>query len=187
MTIKIENLNAADPVKMHRMAEILVEGFYEAPIGPGLKFISKDKKKLSKAFAHVFNHKAWKIAIMDEKIVGILGCGDENIQSFNIKKREFQKHLGRMRGWFAHFATKKLMRPHRFGADTVNVEALVVCPSAQGKGVAKLLMQDVENRGHKRAVLEVVDKNHGAVQLYEKLGYRKFEKKLAITWMEKAL
>ena len=43
---------------MRRMAEILVDGFYEAPIGPGLKIISKDKKKLSQAFAHVFQVRA---------------------------------------------------------------------------------------------------------------------------------
>ena len=80
-----------------------------------------------------------------------------------------------------------MMRSHRFGTTTINVEGLAVCPSAGGKGVAKLLMVDVEKHGHKRAVLEIVDKNHEAIKLYEKLGYRPFEKKIAITWMEKPL
>jgi ribosomal protein S18 acetylase RimI-like enzyme len=61
------------------------------------------------------------------------------------------------------------------GEPHAHVEVLAIDPSAEGRGLARLLMERAElwarNRGYHRITLNVFDQNTRAAGLYRKLGY----------------
>ena len=66
---------------------------------------------------------------------------------------------------FSTFAAKPL----------VNIHDVAVVPTHRGRGIAQLMMAEVERIAHERGccklTLEVLSENHGAQALYKKLGY----------------
>ena len=55
------------------ISDIFVEGFYE-----WIKFFSKDKNKLKKAFAHMFILDAFQVAVINGQIAGFASvCNDQ--------------------------------------------------------------------------------------------------------------
>jgi len=70
---------------------------------------------------------------------------------------------------FSTFACKPL----------VNVHDLAVLNSHRGKGIAQMLLEAVEaqarERGACKLTLEVLSGNHGAVRLYERVGFANYQ------------
>ena len=64
---------------------------------------------------------------------------------------------------------------YRRGSSTGRIYSLVVHPHAQGRGIARALLNDVEpmalGKGCASLRLEVRADNHAAIQLYRKAGY----------------
>jgi ribosomal protein S18 acetylase RimI-like enzyme len=51
-------------------------------------------------------------------------------------------------------------------------------PEARGKGIATEMMKFILNeRSYDEYILEVADTNHTAKKIYEKLGFKEFERK----------
>lgn len=63
----------------------------------------------------------------------------------------------------------------RFDAETAEVKRVFVSEAARGRGVARALMRDLEERaramGYRRLVLETSTRQPAAMRLYESLGY----------------
>jgi ribosomal protein S18 acetylase RimI-like enzyme len=70
---------------------------------------------------------------------------------------------------FSTFACKPLL----------NVHDLAVLNSHRGKGIARMLLEAAEamarERGACKLTLEVLSGNHGAVRLYERVGYANYQ------------
>ena len=70
-----------------------------------------------------------------------------------------------------------------FGARRGEVESLVVAPAARGMGIGTALLQ--ASRGELRRLgcsywsVSVMEANHGAVQIYERAGFRPWLRELA--------
>jgi len=66
---------------------------------------------------------------------------------------------------------------YRRGTTVAGIETLNVDPMFQGKGIAKRLLiaaeEEMHPRGIKKIRLEVATTNHPALNLYEKMGYKK--------------
>ncbi|WP_258098931.1 GNAT family N-acetyltransferase [Marinoscillum pacificum] len=62
-----------------------------------------------------------------------------------------------------------------FDADSVEIKRMFVHPSSRGKGISKLVLQELEKwtleLGYKKTVLETGTKQHEAIGLYTKLNY----------------
>ncbi len=157
-----------------KISKIFVDGFYQ-----WLKFFSKDKDKLTKAFSHMFNLETFYIAVIDGEIAGITACTDGKVPSVHLKRQELQKHLGFFMGTLTFFILKKEFEEKVYPFEITNsmglVEFVATSSKYRGQGVASEIMKYIFNSTtYDVYALEVADTNTNAVKLYEKLGYWEF-------------
>lgn len=156
----------------NEISSIFVDGFYE-----WIKFFSKDKDVLKKAFAHMFNLDAFYIAIIDEAVAGFASISNERIKNISLNRKQLQKHLGFFMGFFAYKVLRKEFEdkkyPFTITSDIQPIEFVATSSNHQRCGVASKIIQYIfENDSHTSFVLEVADTNSKAVALYKKLGFK---------------
>lgn len=155
----------------NEISSIFVDGFYE-----WIKFFSKDKEVLKKAFAHMFNLDAFYIAIIDERVAGFASISNDRVKNISLNRKQLQQHLGFFMGFFAYkvfrkeFENKKY--PFTITSDMQPIEFVATSSNYQRCGVASKIIQYIfEHDPHTSFVLEVADTNSKAVALYKKLGF----------------
>lgn len=157
-----------------QISEIFVDGFYQ-----WLKFFSKDKQKLANALEHMFNLNVFYVALIDDKIAGMAALNNGKERTVRMSKKEFQKHLGFLRGFMAYQILKREFEekeyPFEMKPKTGYVEFVATSPDMRGKGVASAIIEYFFALSeYDEYILEVADTNANAVRLYEKLGFREF-------------
>jgi len=163
-----------------KISELFVDGFYD-----DLKPFSKDKAKLAKACAHMFILRYFYVAIIDGEIAGIIAClnaGDEYCVQYD--RRMLVRHLGLFRGVFACFGFRYLGRNPKYPREvrtdekTASIEFVVTGTKYRKMGVATAIMDHLLSLPEYRDyVLEVVDTNTAAVELYKKLGFEEVHRR----------
>lgn len=158
------------------ISEIFVDGFYQ-----WLHYFSKDKKKLVRAFSHMFNLDVFYVALSDGKICGIAACNDGRIKSVHLEKKALKKHLGFVRGTIANIMLKREFeeKPYPFSIEPEMgcIEFVAVSLEYRGKGVASVIIRHIfQTTPYSNYVLEVADTNLSAVNLYTKLGFKEFKR-----------
>ncbi len=104
--------------------------------------------------------------------------------SDRLSRRSFQRMVATDRAWLAvaeqgdgELLGYALVLFHR-GTSLARLYSIAVDPAARGRGIAEVLLQQAEAaavaRGRVFMRLEVHSGNHGAIHLYEKLGYQRF-------------
>jgi len=161
-----------------QMAEIFAEGFYDQ----GIKFFSKDKAKLARAFAHMFILDGFYVALDGQTIMGFVGVAEKKPPPIKLDKRILIRGLGFLRGRLAYWGLNRFSvnNPYPFDMDTqtASIEFVATAPAYRGRGVAtQLLTHAMQDFAFKKYVLEVVDTNPGAISVYEKLGFVEFQRK----------
>lgn len=156
------------------MSRIFVDGFYQ-----WLKFFSKDKDKLTKAFRHAFQLDVFHLAIIDQEIAGMTALNDGSKPTLLLEKKELSKHLGFIRGSIAfkvlkhEFEEKQYPFPLRPGLGCI--EFVATSENYRHMGVASTLIKSLLETPHFTSyALEVADTNSQAVKLYQKLGFEEF-------------
>jgi len=160
-----------------QMGRIFAEGFYEH----GLKHFSKDKTKLAKALAHIFELDKFHVAVENKKIMALVGCTDRKPPPVKLDKAILLHELGFIRGRIAYFGLDKYMVNHTYpfelSPQTGSIEFVAAAPEHRGKGATfGLLSYVMEILPFSEYVLEVVDDNTPAIRLYEKLGFSEFKR-----------
>jgi len=158
-----------------QMAEIFAEGFYD----DGLKYFSKDKIKLAKAFEHIFMLENFYVTEANGEILAIVGCVDKKPPPVKLDKKILVQQLGFFRGRLAFWGVSKfiLNKPYPFDQPitAASIEFVATAPAHRGKGAAFGLIGHVMNdMSFDQYVLEVVSHNAAAMRLYEKLGFVEF-------------
>jgi len=161
-----------------QMAEIFTEGFYDQ----GIKFFSKDKAKLARAFAHMFILDGFYVAHDGENIMGFVGVAEKKPPPIKLNKRTLTHELGFFRGWLAYWGLNRFSinnpYPFEMDAQTASIEFVATAPAYRGRGVAsQLLTHAMQDFVFNKYVLEVVDTNPGAISVYKKLGFVEFQRK----------
>ncbi len=87
--MKIIRSNEFDNDTKTKISEIFVDVFFQ-----WLKYFSKDKDKLTRAFSHMFNLDVFYIAVIDGEIAGIAACTDGKVSSVHLKSQELKKTSG---------------------------------------------------------------------------------------------
>ncbi|RTR35247.1 GNAT family N-acetyltransferase [Robertmurraya yapensis] len=156
------------------MSTIFVDGFYQ-----WLKYFSKDKAKLYKTFAHIFNRDVFYIVVVDDSIAALAACTTNNIPSVRLKYSEFRRHLGLFTGSIAYMILKNEFEnkqyPFQISENMSAIEFVATSVNYRGMGVAtELLKSIIESTSYDEYVLEVADTNTNAIKLYEKLGFAEF-------------
>lgn len=168
--------NIKDNSVKAEMSRIFVEGFYQ-----WLQYFSKDKTKLANALAHMFNLDVFYLAEEGGRIAGFAACNDGSAPTVVLDKSEFTKYLGAVKGRIAYSILKKEFEekqyPFEIAKDMGMVEFVATAPEYRGKGVATTIIRHIFDQTPRRQyVLEVADTNTTAVQLYERLGFREFQR-----------
>ena len=153
-----------------RLSEVYVNAYYDDV----LKYFSKDKAKLKKVFAYGFLLEYFYVAIIDNKIVGMVACmGKGNICSkFNIKT--LVKYLGLFRGLCTNFGLNQFIKgfPKR-DEKTALIEYLAIDTKHLRTGIASTLVKSLFTLPeYQNYILEVIGTNTKAVNLYKKLGFK---------------
>lgn len=156
----------------NEISSIFVDGFYE-----WIKFFSKDKDVLKKAFTHMFNLDAFYIAIIDEQVAGFASICNDRIKNISLNRKQLQKHLGFFMGFFAYKVLRKEFEDKKYPFTTTSdmqpIEFVATSSNHQRCGVASKIIQYIfEHDPHTSFILEVADTNSKAVALYKKLGFK---------------
>lgn len=157
------------------MSEIFAEGFTQ-----WLHYFSKDKNKIAKAFAHMFVLDQFYVAIMNDKVAGMVACTDCISLSVHLNKIELRKHLGFFKGSLAGLILKKEFEtPFKNPQpNTGSIEFVGTAPEFQGQGVASQIINHIlENTSYNQYLVEeVADTNIPAMRLYKKLGFEEYKR-----------
>ncbi|MBV6372475.1 GNAT family N-acetyltransferase [Enterococcus casseliflavus] len=158
------------------ISEVFAEGFAQ-----WLTYFSKDKTKISEAFAPTFQLDTFYIAVSDKKIAGIVACTNTKDLALNLDNAAFRKQFGLIKGTIANIVLKK-----EFGQafdvrlkDTGSIEFVGTHPDFRGQGVATQLLHFImENTSYTTFLIEeVADTNTPAMNLYTKLGFKEYRQK----------
>jgi ribosomal protein S18 acetylase RimI-like enzyme len=154
-----------------QISRVFVDGFYQ-----WLHYFSKDKAKLTRALAHMFNTDCFFVAIENGDVIAITACAAKGQQCVRLKRRVFIKHLGFIRGNIAYAMLHKEFEvksyPITISENTGAIEFVAVASEHRGKGVAANLIQNIFSvTDFREYILEVADTNTAAVNLYKRLGF----------------
>lgn len=156
------------------ISKVFVDGFHQ-----WLKFFSKDKEKLSKAFAHMFNLDVFYVAMDGDNVAGITACTDGRTPCVKLEKQPLRKHLGFIKGTTTLIILKKQFeeKPYPFEIEKGmgTIEFVATSPKYRGRGVATAIINHIVSATpYSEYVLEVADTNETAVKLYQTLGFTEF-------------
>ena len=159
-----------------QMGEIFANGYYE-----WLKYFSKDKSKLAKAFAHIFILEYFYFAMDGDEVLAFTACTNGKEPSITLDKRILTKELGIIRGAIVYRILCKNLLGHGYPFDifpeTGSIEFVATKEKHRGKGIAKGLIAFImEQTTYNEYVLEVASSNTSAIKLYDKLGFKEFKK-----------
>ena len=157
-----------------QISHIFTVGFYQ-----WLKYFSKDKERLARSLAHMFDLNKFYVAVEDDKIAAITACTDGKSSPIHLEKRELRRHLGFVGGSIAFIMLNIYLVNHPYPFEieetTGSIEIVATAPEYRGQGVARSLIEYVIAATHySEYVLEVADTNTTAVRLYEHLGFAEF-------------
>jgi len=159
-----------------KITELYVEGFFD----DGLKFFSKDKVKLKKAFAPIFPIEYIYVAIIDDEIAGMIACMNKEKLYLNINMKNFVKHLGIFWGLLAYFGCKNNIRKFKIETDEKLAipEFLLTSAKFRKQGVASTLMKYLlALPEYKHYIVDIEDSNAAALELCKKIGFREISRK----------
>ena len=159
-----------------KITELYVEGFFE----DGWKFFSKDKIKLKRAFAPLFELEYFYVAVIDNEIAGMIACMNKDKFCLNINIKIFVKYLGIFGGLLAYFGNKNFLSKFQNETETKLAipEFLVTDEKFRKRGVASSLMKYLlALPEYEHYVIDVADTNTASLNLCQKLGYKEVSRK----------
>ena len=151
-----------------RISEIFVDAF-----GHHLSFFSKDRNKLAKALEHMLSG-CFPVARI-RAIAGMAAC-TAAISPVN-HDRELRKHLAytghdRQRG-----VQREFQKPIKVGKRTAFIQFFATDPKYRRRGVAKAIMNHLLSLPqYDEYILELTNTDPRVIRLYEKLGFKEFER-----------
>ena len=173
--MEIKHAIELDDNIQEKLCELFVEAFYN----DGLKFFSKDKTKLKKAFNSVFVPQYFYVVTIDNELAGMMACMSKGSFCMKFNKKILIKHLGIFKGLFVYFSFNSFSKDcSKLDENTALIEFVATNTKFLRKGVASTLMKYIFTLPeYKHFVLKVADTNTNAYELYKKLGYKEIFRK----------
>lgn len=148
-----------------------------------LRFFSKDRSRLTRAFAHIFALDFFYVALIDNEIAGMAVCIDTERYCIRLDKKILIKQLGCIKGLAAHLVFKYYFNKYpkydtALDAKTASIEFVATAAKYRNRGVATAIMQYlVALPEYEAYMLEVADTNAAACALYTRIGFRELFRK----------
>ena len=179
MNIVIKKAVEFDECIMEKIGKIFVDGFYD----DALKYLSKDKGKLVKIFSRLLIPDYFYVAVIDNEIAGVASFVKKGQFCMKYDKKVFVRFLGIFKGLFAGFLVKMMFTnylkfPLEINEETAIIEFVVTDKRFRKMGVASSIFNHLFTFSeYRHYVLEVVDTNTTALELYKKLGFKEIIRK----------
>src|SRR5690625_111545 len=172
--IEVKQMKDFDTDVRREAAEVFVDGYIKE-----LGFFSKDRKNLVDAFQKMLNPEVFYLALLNGEIVGVLACSNSKARGLHIDRNTLKRHFGFVKGNLGYrFMKDDFNKKLPYEDDTGYIECVATSVKARGKGVSTALFQHVlHHTAYHRFILEVVDSNKIAYQMYTKLGFIDMERK----------
>lgn len=172
--IQVKRMNEFDADVRREAAAVFVEGYYKE-----LSFLSKDHGKLIEAFGPMMCPDVFYLAALDQEIVGILACSNNQQRALTVDQELLTRSFGFLKGNISYrFMKGEFNKKLPYPDDTGYIECVATAVKARGKGVSTALFHYVmETAPYQRYILEVADTNEVAYRLYTKLGFSELERK----------
>ncbi|MFG1694402.1 GNAT family N-acetyltransferase [Nonomuraea sp. NPDC049309] len=173
----IEVVPAADLGERHRraVAEVFVDGF-----GPDFSYFSDDPAELADALEHALVLDVFYVALLEGRPAGITACTDGRRPSFRHDRRELRRHLGFYKGTIADIGFRReFAKPLPYARDGLaSLEFVATALRYRGRGVATALLTHLLAlpQYDEYVLADIADTNTPALRLYEKLGFREFQR-----------
>src|SRR5690625_1228966 len=103
---------------------------------------SKDHKNLVEAFQKMLNPKVF-LAMLNEEIVGVLTCSNNQAHGLNIDRHMLKKHFGSVKGNLGYYFMKDDFKKLPYADDTGYIECVATFVKAREKGVSTALFQHI--------------------------------------------
>ena len=164
-----------------KIGELFVEAFYDI----ALKHFSKNKSKLVKTFTPMLILDYFYVAVIDNEIAGMTTCMDIEKGNFclNVDKEHFIKNLGIIRGRLAYLVHRNYLGNFISDVDgkTALIEYVATGKNYRRMGVATALMKYLfALPEYENYILELMDINTNAFELYKKLGFQEINRKKSL-------
>lgn len=174
----IKNLAELDESYLEHAVRLFVKSFLQET---GY-LASFDTSVLVRAIKHSFLKDHYYAALQDDQVMGIVALStSRGGRSHVLNPKQLRSELGPIKGQMIHAILRnELEKPMVLTDRQCYVESVTTAQEARGKGVATRLMRHLfDTLDYDEYILEVVDTNVKAIQLYERLGFAIFERKKA--------
>ena len=170
------NIEIADSInKNQRISaiEILYYAFEQK-----IRALIKSKEKTLAIYNKSLKNDQVFYALLDGNVVGLIGLQYKNKTFLEFKYRDLRKYFNPLRSYFI-YRIYKLTSP-KIKDDVLRIDSIAVDKSFRSMGIGTQLINKVfefaKNKGFKEVVLEVINTNPKAKELYERIGFK--EKKI---------
>jgi ribosomal protein S18 acetylase RimI-like enzyme len=176
--MEIKRASELDINIREKISEIFVDGFSK-----DFRSLSKDKNKLTKAFAHMFVLEVFYVAILNNEIAGIMACTNMETFCINHDKKILVKYFGIIKGLYLNYLFRYYFQKFpkyqiETNKRTASIEFVATLEKFRGKGVAPSILKYLHSfTDYDEYLLEVADINLPAIKLYEKMGYKELYRK----------
>lgn len=172
--VSVKRMNDFSTSRRNEIARVFVDAYYK-----DLSRITKDRIKLINCFQKVINKDVFYVADLAGEIGGIAACSNNHNRGLILNKDDFKKEFGFLKGMMAYSALKEdFNRQLPYSQNTCYIECVGTLSQYRGMGIATKLIEFITSETpYDRYVLEVSDTNKNAYRLYQKLGFKVFDKK----------
>ena len=133
----------------------------------------KDEEKKKKLFLEIFSPNLFVCYLQDDKVLGLMGLGNNKTRPIDFKKEICQKYFGKFKGFIISKQMNAIFQKPAVSLDSeLYLDTLVTNPSARNKGIGTTLINKACSFGnYETLVTEAFSKNENAIKFYKKNGF----------------
>ena len=171
--LNIEITESINKNQRIRAIEILYYAFEQK-----IRALIKSKEKALAIYNKSLKNDQVFYALLDGNVVGLIGLQYKNRTFLEFKYRDLRKYFNPLQSYFI-YKIYKLTSP-KIKDDVLRIDSIAVDKSFRNLGIGTQLINKVfefaKNKGIKKVILEVINTNPKAKDLYKRIGFK--EKKI---------
>ena len=167
METQILNYGKLTDAQKAEAVDLFLEGF-----GHFMTF-SKDEAAKKKLFIEIFDPELFICYLEEDKVLGLMGLGNNKKRPIDFKKESCQKYFGKLKGSLVSKQMNAIFQKPAVSLDReLYLDTLVTASSARKKGIGTALINEACSFGdYDSVVVEVFSDNENAIKFYEKNGF----------------
>lgn len=155
------------------VALCIAQGFRE-----DFSVLCRDEERVAAAIAPGLSLPRFFVGELAGEVAGVLAISDCTGRAARVEPKALRKHLGLLPGLLGTLVLREeFEKPLDYPPATGYLEFVAVKDRFRRQGVAtRLLRESMAQSGHTDFVLDVTDRNAGAMACYTRLGFKEFRR-----------